>query len=215
MFLFDILFPKRCIFCDEVLVRGEKIHCLHCCKHYPYAKDAKLEYQFKITEIQPENIDIFLDYSYCKESLHKFKYGGDLSIGKRLGSLWAEHLSTLSWIGDIDLIVPISLHRKKLYKRGFNQSEVLGRTLSKKLNIPLLTNVIQRKVNNPSQIHAKNRWENVRDIFVLKTITPLQNKHVLIIDDVITTSATTNYFAKTLRQIPEIKVSFAYLSSNF
>lgn len=215
MFLLDVLFPKRCVFCGEILVRGEKIHCLHCCKHFPYSKDARLEYQYKITEIPIENIDIFLDYSYCKDSLHRFKYGRDLSIGEKLGNLWAEHLSPLSWIENVDLIIPISLHKKKLYKRGFNQSEVLGRILSKKLNIPLLTNVVQRKVNNPSQIYAKNRWENVRDIFVLKDETPLQNKHIMIIDDVITTSATTNYFAKTLRQISDIKVSFAYLSSNF
>jgi predicted amidophosphoribosyltransferase len=111
--------------------------------------------------------------------------------------------------------MPISLHRKKLYKRGFNQSEVLGRVLSKKLKIPILTNVIKRKINNPPQIQAQNRWENVRDIFVLKRKCGLENKHILIIDDVITTSATSNYFVKTLRKIPNLKLSFAYLSSNY
>jgi predicted amidophosphoribosyltransferase len=92
---------------------------------------------------------------------------------------------------------------------------VLGRILSKKLQIPLSTNVVKRIINNPPQIQSKNRWENVRDIFALKRKKGLENKHVLIIDDVITTSATTNYFVKTLREIPELKLSFAYLSSNF
>jgi ComF family protein len=147
--------------------------------------------------------------------LHSFKYGGNIFIGKQLGSLWAEHLKEVEWIESVDLIMPISLHRKKLYKRGFNQSEVLGRVLSKKLKIPILTNVIKRKINNPPQIQAQNRWENVRDIFVLKRKCGLENKHILIIDDVITTSATSNYFVKTLRKIPNLKLSFAYLSSNY
>lgn len=215
MSLIDILFPQRCVFCDEVLVRGEKIVCLSCYKNYPYKNNAKEKYKYKITEVAFENIDIFLDYSYCKDALHSFKYGGNIFIGKQLGSLWAEHLKDIEWIENVDFIMPISLHWKKLYKRGFNQSEVLGRVLSKKLKIPILTNVIKRKINNPPQIQTQNRWENVRDIFVLKRKEGLENKHILIIDDVITTSATSNYFVKTLRQIPNLKLSFAYLSSNY
>ena len=214
MSLIDIFFPQTCVFCGRVLVRGERIMCLNCHKFYRYPNNALTEYKHKITEMPFENIDIFLDYSYCKKALHSFKYGGNLFFGKQLGLLWAEHLKGVEWIEDIDFIMPISLHRKKLYKRGFNQSEVLGKVLSKKLQIPILTNIVKRKVNNPPQTKAENRWENVRDIFVLRRNPGLENKHVLIIDDVVTTSATTNYFVKTLRKIPNLKLSFAYLSSN-
>lgn len=215
MSLIDIFFPQSCVFCGESLVRGERIMCLNCYKHYRYQKNAMLEYKHKITEVAFENFDIFLDYAHCKEALHSFKYGGNLFYGKQLGALWAEHLKAFDWIEDVDFILPITLHRKKLYKRGYNQSEVLGRVLSKKLQIPILTSVVERKVNNPPQIRAENRWENVRDIFILKRKPNLENKHVLIIDDVITTSATTNYFVKPLRQFPKLKLSFAYLSSNY
>ncbi|MBR5254459.1 MAG: ComF family protein [Bacteroidales bacterium] len=214
MSLIDIFFPQTCVFCGRVLVRGERIMCLNCHKFYRYPNNALTEYKHKITEMPFENIDIFLDYSYCKKALHSFKYGGNLFFGKQLAFLWAEHLKGVEWIEDIDFIMPISLHRKKLYKRGFNQSEVLGKVLSKKLQIPILTNIVKRKVNNPPQTKAENRWENVRDIFVLRRNPGLENKHVLIIDDVVTTSATTNYFVKTLRKIPNLKLSFAYLSSN-
>lgn len=214
MSLIDLFFPQTCVFCGETLVRGEKTMCLNCHKFFRYTKNAKEEYKYKITEMPAENIDIFLDHSHCKKALHSFKYGGNLFFGKQLGLLWAEHLKGVEWIEDIDFIMPISLHQKKLYKRGYNQSEVLGEVLSKKLQISILTNVVKRKVNNPPQIYAENRWENVRDIFELKRNPGLENKHVLIIDDVITTSATTNYFVKTLRQIPNLKLSFAYLSSN-
>lgn len=215
MSLIDIFFPQTCIFCGDILVRGERIMCLNCHAFYRYQKVAEERYRYKITETNVENVDIFLDYAYCKKALHSFKYGGNLFLGKQLGTLWAEHLKQVEWIENIDLIIPIPLHRKKLYKRGYNQSEVLGRILSKKLQIPLTTNVVKRIINNPPQIQSKNRWENVRDIFALKRKKGLDNKHVLIIDDVITTSATTNYFVKTLREIPELKLSFAYLSSNF
>lgn len=215
MSLIDIFFPQTCIFCGDILVRGERIMCLNCYKFYRYQNIAEEQYKYKITEMPVENIDVFLSYAHCKTALHSFKYGGNLFLGKQLGVLWAEHLKEVEWIENIDLILPISLHRKKLYKRGYNQSEVLGRILSKKLQIPILTNVVKRKINNPPQIQAKNRWENVRDIFVLKRKANLENKHILIIDDVITTSATTNYFVKTLREIPNLKLSFAYLSSNY
>ena len=220
MSLIDLFFPQTCVFCGETLVRGEKTMCLNCHKFFRYIKFCYFDYntQFGIKQVPSEiirrNIDIFLDHSHCKKALHSFKYGGNLFFGKQLGLLWAEHLKGVEWIEDIDFIMPISLHQKKLYKRGYNQSEVLGEVLSKKLQIPILTNVVKRKVNNPPQIYAENRWENVRDIFELKRNPGLENKHVLIIDDVITTSATTNYFVKTLRQIPNLKLSFAYLSSN-
>ena len=215
MSLIDLFFPQTCVFCGKILVRGERIMCLNCYKFYRYGRNAENEYKYKITEMPVEHIDVFLNYAYCKDALHSFKYGGNLFLGKQLGTLWAEHLKQIEWIENIDFIMPIPLHKKKLYKRGYNQSEVLGRILSKKLQIPLSTNVVKRIINNPPQIKAKNRSENVRDIFILKRKKGLENKHVLIIDDVITTSATTNYFVKALREIPDLKLSFAYLSSNF
>ncbi len=215
MLLFDIFFPRRCLFCGQVLVKGEKNVCLNCHKHFPYKANAEEEYRLKITEVAFENLDIFLDYAHCKTPIHRFKYGDDITSGRLLADLWAEHLKEKDWIKDIDLIIPIPLHRKKLYKRGFNQSEVLARVLSKRLGIPIVTNLVKRKVNNSPQITAENRWENVRDVFALKRKLNLENKHILIIDDVITTSATSNYFVKTLRGIKNLKVSFAYLSSNY
>lgn len=215
MFLFDIFFPKRCLFCGQVLVKGEKNVCLNCYKYFPYKANAEEEYRYKITEVAFEHLDIFLDYAHCKTPIHRFKYGGDITIGRLLASLWAEYLKEKEWIKEIDLIIPIPLHRNKLYERGFNQSEVLGNVLSKRLGVPIVTNLVKRKVNNPPQITAENRWENVRDVFALKRKPDLENKHILIIDDVITTSATSNYFVKTLREIKNLKVSFAYLSSNY
>lgn len=215
MLLFDIFLPKRCVFCGKLLVKYEQNVCLNCYKYFPYTKDAKEEYKYKITEVDFQNFDIFLDYSYCKKPIHRFKYGGEISVGKVLGKLWADHLIEKEWIKDIDLIMPITLHNKKLYKRGYNQSEILGRVLSKKLNIPIETSIVKREINNPPQTTAENRWENVRDIFVLKNKNYLENKHILIIDDVITTSATTNYFVKPLRSVSNLRISFAFLSSNY
>ncbi len=105
--------------------------CLNCHRFYRYPKGRESLYKYKITETNVENIDIFLDYAYCKKALHNFKYGGNLFLGKQLGKLWAEHLKEVEWIESVDFIMPITLHRKKLYKRGYNQSEVLGRVLSK------------------------------------------------------------------------------------
>ena len=79
--------------------------CLNCYKFYRYGRNAESEYKYKITEMPVEHIDVFLNYSYCKDALHSFKYGGNLFLGKQLGTLWAEHLKQIEWIENIDFLI--------------------------------------------------------------------------------------------------------------
>ncbi len=179
----------------------------------PYSLNAFAKYRDKITPLSVENIDIFLSYHYCEKAVWDFKYRSDLYKGRQLANRWAKHLKTIDWIEQIDMIVPIPLHPLKLRERGFNQTEYLGRRLSKLLGIPICTNAIRRKHNNPPQVKSQERWLNTKDIFVPKNTKPLSNKHILVIDDLITTSATTNYFLDALKGVEGLRVSLAYLAS--
>lgn len=209
----DFLFPKRCFVCGDVLAGGEHDICLKCLSKDRRTFDAYAKYHEKITSMSVEHIDVCLPYENFRDSITDFKYRFNLYKGRRLALLWAEHLSQQEWIEQIDCILPTPLHWRKLVRRGFNQSEYMGNILSKKLNIPMLNSVVRRQINNPPQASAKNRWSNVRHIFSLKDCKPLEGKHVMVIDDVITTSATTNELLYALKDVKDIKVSAAFLSS--
>ncbi len=215
MFL-NFLFPKRCIICNSILVGGEKDLCLSCLYVSPYIGKPNKKYKDRITAKPFEQIDVFLAYDYCKIALWDFKYRANIHKGRWLGKLWAEHLSGFEWINEIDYIIPVPLHWRKLRERGFNQSEFLGRILSKRLNIPLRTHDLKRQVNNKSQVNSDDRWKNVRKIFRLRKLQKsqcLNGKSLLIIDDVITSSATVNEVLDALRPL-NVKIYLAFLTSH-
>lgn len=179
-----------------------------------YNDSVSEKYDYLITEMPYEHLDIFLNYHKCKEAIINFKYKQNIYSGRKLGGMWGRHLESMEWIKEIDAIVPVPLHWRKLLKRGFNQSEYLGRILSKQIDTPLVTNAVRRHVNNNPQVESDNRWDNVEDIFSAKDLSLIANKHILIVDDVITTSATINNLLKIIRKATNTKVSLAFLSSN-
>lgn len=214
--LVNFLFPKRCVICNSILVGGEKDLCLGCLYIKPYIGDPYHKYKQHITSKPFEQIDVFLSYEYCKLALWDFKYRGNIHKGRWFGKMWAEHLKGFEWISEIDYIIPTPLHWKKLKNRGFNQSEILGRVLSKKLNIPIRTRDLKRQLNNKPQVHSDDRWKNVRNVFKLRSLKRsqrLNGKTLLIIDDVITSSATINEVLEALRPI-KAKIYLAFLASH-
>lgn len=212
----DFFFPRRCLICNRVLASGEKDLCLNCLYIKPYIGDSYHKYKQHITSKPFEQIDVFLSYEYCKLALWDFKYRGNVHKGRWLGRMWADHLKDFEWISEIDYIIPTPLHWKKLRTRGFNQSEVLGRVLSKKLNIPIRTRDLKRRLNNKPQVHSDDRWENVKNVFKLRSLKRsecLNGKTLLIIDDVITSSATINELLEALEPV-NAKIYLAFLASH-
>ena len=113
-----------------------------------------------------------------------------------------------------DCIVPVPLHAKKLNKRGFNQSSIIASGLAKVLNIPVYDNCIRRITHNKSQTKFSkyDRFENVRKIFELNQPELIRNKHVLLVDDVLTTGATIEACASEILHAENCKVSIATLA---
>lgn len=210
----DFFFPRRCLICNRVLASGEKDLCLNCIEVIKYQGDAFDRYQDKLTNRKIENIDVFLSYSYCKRALWDFKYRGNIHKGRRLGSLWAKHLRECPWLKDIDYIVPIPLHWRRRVWRGFNQSEILAEVISKDLGIKMRCSDIKRIKHNKPQIKAKHRQLNVKGVFSLRNSEALKGKHILLIDDVITSSATSYEAIEAIKNIDGLKISLAFLTSH-
>jgi len=116
---------------------------------------------------------------------------------------------------EIDAIVPVPLHPRKQRSRGYNQSKEISKGISESMNRPLISKNIIRQVHTSSQTMKGRyeRWENVNGIFKVKNSTALEGKHLLLVDDVVTTGATLEACAEPLLKIPGVMVSIAALAS--
>jgi ComF family protein len=141
--------------------------------------------------------------------IHNFKYRGRKDIGLFLGEQLGHAFLNSGKSEEIDIIVPVPLHPKKKKKRGFNQSEILAYGLSTVLDIEINTTVLFRSSHSSTQTRKSKyqRWKNVENIFSLTKPETLENKHILLVDDVITTGATLEACAVEVLKTAGVKIS--------
>ncbi len=120
-------------------------------------------------------------------------------------------------VTDIDAIIALPLHSKKEFKRGYNQALIIAKGVEKIIEKPILVEAVARAKNTETQTHKNrlSRWENMEDVFTITNSTLLKNKHILLIDDVITTGATLESCANTILKEPTCKVSIASVAHTF
>lgn len=214
--LLKLLFPVLCYGCNELLIQDEKYICSTCNHNLPFTnhhKDTKndtfksfygivkLEFAFSMLYFHHEGI--------VQKLIHQLKYKGKEEIGSFLGQKYALELKDIKDKHDLDFIVPVPLHKKRLQERGYNQIDTFCLTLSKELDIPLTTDLLFRNQYSKTQTkkNKEQRLENIQAIFDIKDGPDYYGKHFLLIDDVITTGATIELCAKALLKIPNAKVS--------
>ncbi len=141
--------------------------------------------------------------------IYRLKYAQRPDIGEDMGRLMATEIQPTHFFDDIDLLIPVPLTRKRLHQRGYNQSLQLARGISHITHIPINTKALIRRHFHQSQtqLSRKQRQTNVEGTFALQDPTPLQHKHVLLIDDICTTGATLLACANTLKHIQGIRIS--------
>ena len=198
--LSHVLMPNLCRACDQALRADENILCIDCLYHLPitdFHQDrsnesarqlwGKLDFEYAFSMLYLGKS------SRVEQLLHRLKFKGYPEIGEYLGELYSESLNKIHVQNPIDYIIPIPLHSKKLRKRGYNQAECFAKGLSKGLSVSLLTNILLRVVSSASQTTMARieRYENVEQVFALsKEKLDLEEKHILLVDDVLTTGAT-------------------------
>lgn len=156
----------------------------------------------------------FSKSSLLQQLLHQLKYQGKKEIGLWLGAQMGKQLKCSGRFQDIDLIIPVPLHKKRLRQRGYNQAEWICRGLASPMNLPVNVDTLQRSTATRSQtrMNREKRWQNIRDRFRCRYPDRIANRHVLLVDDVITTGATLEAAGEILRQIPGVKLSIASLA---
>lgn len=161
-----------------------------------------------------------IDDNWC-HSLSEFKYYGCWSYGKRFGEWMAAEFNKAGFFEGIDLIVPVPLHPFRLFERLFNQAELLAIGVSQYTGIECDISAVSRIVNNPPQasLPFDERWKNTENIFAVPHPERLKGRHILIVDDVLTSGSTAISFAQTIRQAcnedVEISVATLFISQDF
>jgi ComF family protein len=218
---FNLFYPNMCHVCGHDLVQGEDVVCTKCLYKLPLTRFWKhADNPVAQTFWGRVNINhacayfFFAKGSKYRPLLHKLKYKGKPEIGIFMGKEFGRVLMGSEFYADVDQIVPVPLHPKKLRIRGYNQAEVIAKGMAFGLNTQVSTTHLLRSEFTETQTR-KTRAErvlNVAEAFTLNNASELEGKHLLIVDDVVTTGATLEACAQKLLEIPNCRVSIAALA---
>ncbi len=219
--LLDLIAPRLCVVCGHRLTVTEEVICAKCNFHLPrtgfhhHAYDNEMAKLFW-AQIPIEKATAFFYYEAHSETaniIYELKYKNHPEIGNIVGRMLAKEIQPSGFFDGIDGIVPVPLAKKRLRQRGYNQSMEIAQGVSEMTGLPIYKKVVRRNSFKGSQTN-KGRWdrqENVEHVFELTDATAVSNKHLLLIDDVITTGATCIACAKALCQSGNIRISILAL----
>jgi len=196
---FFYFFPHCCLVCGKPIPKHQGVLCLLCEHRLPRVRfedpvhnPVCQTFWGRVPVEAAISLFHFEKGSACQRILHELKYKGNRNAGIYLGRLLADELRH-SVFKRCDLIIPVPLHRKRQIERGYNQAELIARGAAEILQLPLVTNYLRRCGKHRSQTSMKRyeRFENVRwDFELTRAAKELDNKYILLIDDVLTTGAT-------------------------
>jgi len=218
---FSLFFPRICLSCGNNLFRHEEVLCTYCLHQLPKTSFSSQEdnpvfrnFWGRTNISHATSMYFFAKGGKVQHLLHLLKYKGKKEIGEYIGKIYGEDLKKSLFYSDIDVIIPVPLHPRRKRKRGYNQSEIFAKGLSESLVKPYDTRTLIRTYASETQTKKSRfrRWENVKEIFDLKDHQHLINKHILLVDDVVTTGATLEACASMLLKIPGVKVSIATIA---
>lgn len=220
--LLSLIFPEICTGCEKTLVYGERSLCLDCILNLPRT-NFHLETENPVKKIFWGRLKLEVASSFLyftkgtrvQKIIHALKYKNDRDVGVRLGELFASELRNSCVFKEIDYLIPVPLHGSRLKKRGYNQSLEFSRGLSKISGIPVLNDLLIKKMKSDSQTRKSrfSRWKNVEMVFEIIDPGLIKGKHVLLVDDVVTTGSTLEACGQRIVEIEETKLSILTIAT--
>ena len=216
-----LIFPNVCASCGKSLFKNEHSICTYCSYYLP-----KTNFHFDsnnpVAKIFWGRVPIHSAAAFygfnkggkVQQIIHQLKYNGHKQIGITIGKWYGHELLYCDDFNTADTVIPVPLHPKKQKKRGYNQSDYFAEGLAESMNITADLTSLYRAYESDSQTKKSrfSRWQNVETIFKLRNAENLSGKHVLLVDDVVTTGATLEACAHTLLKVPDVKVSIATIA---
>jgi len=217
----QLLFPRICASCDLNLQESEEVICLNCLHELPLTYDHETN-ENSIQKalrgrLQIENSSSFLYFEKAgivQALIHDLKYRGNQKISNYLGGWHAELLKSVNWHKSIEAIVPIPVSKNRLKKRGFNQVQGYAEAFAEIFKVPLVEDVLWRASTNSTQVFKSRlaRTEVTNKNYHAKNLDKIEGKHILILDDLMTTGATIEACGNVLKEAKNLKISVATMA---
>jgi ComF family protein len=218
----NLIYPRTCVACGNTLFRHEEVICSKCLVHLPktfFHKDAKNPllslFWGKIPIQMVSSFYFFNKGNKVQNLIHHLKYKNRPDIGVYFGKRYGLYLKESKHFNEVDLVIPVPLHTSRLKKRGYNQAEMFAKGLSESMGIPYnYTSFIRSSATETQTKKSKlERWENVKNKFKVEETSAVENKHILLVDDVITTGSTLEACAQVLLEVDGVKISMASIAA--
>ena len=219
--IISVLVPSYCAACGKVLNKTERFLC-HACKAKLIETNFHLKKENMITERFFGQCDLccatsllfFEKESVAQYLLHSLKYRGEKQIGKWLGAWLGEKIAAIEAFQQVEVVIPVPLHKKKLKLRGYNQVALFGKELSRYLQATYMDDVLVKIRANTSQTTKgrAQRLKDSQDTFTLQNAHKIEGKKVLLVDDIITTGATIESCYRELIKAKDVSVGVASMA---
>ncbi len=220
--LLQLIYPALCCHCEQPLVGDEQHLCTACLAQIPWTHNAPIadndvETRFigRVPCQSAASLLFFHQSAVSQSIVHQIKYFGNIRLARQFGRLMGSELLASKRFDTVDYLVPVPLHPRRKRQRGYNQSELLCKAMSEVLGKPVITNNLVRRRYTTTQTHKnrQDRMDNMKEVFAVRRPAQFADKHILLVDDIITTGATIENCYRALMHIPGLRISIASLAA--
>jgi ComF family protein len=213
----DLLMPRRCIVCGRTLYIKEEHLCLYCSSDIPFTYFWTWDKNPMAEKTGTYACALFYYKSEAgyRHIPYQIKYHGNIKVGKFFGRMLGAKIALARWSNDIDMIIPVPLHWRRKWSRGYNQAEVIASGVAEVLKVPMRTDILKRVryTETQTKVEVDQKAKNVHGAFQALPVKE-DIRHVLLLDDVFTTGSTLMACFTALRSVfpPGVRISVATLA---